>query len=281
MEISADVRQSLKSGDLAAAVEQAKALVRNDPASVKPRILLFQLFSVLGDWERALTQLNVVGELAADTVPMVCTYRGMLTGEPLRTRVFAGRETPIVLGQPENWLALLIEALRLDGLGEASAAVGLRAAAFEEAPATPGVVDGLAFAWIADGDQRLGPVLEAVINGRYCWIPFHRIRSIEVEPPNDLRDLVWMSVTLVFVNGGQVMGLVPCRYPGTPETGDPLLRLGRRTDWAESPAGLLTGLGQRMLVTDIGEHALMDVRRIDLQVADTPASTQPAEDAHG
>lgn len=281
MEIGADVRQSLKGGDLAAAVEQAKRLVRNDPASVKPRILLFQLFSLLGDWERALTQLNVVGELAADTVPMVCTYRGMLTGEPLRARVFAGNETPIVLGQPENWLALLIEALRLDGLGEASAAAGLRAKAFDEAPATSGTVDGTAFGWIADGDQRLGPVLEAVVNGRYCWIPLHRIRTIEVEPPSDLRDLVWMSVTLTFANGGQVMGLVPARYPGTPETGDPQLRLGRRTDWEESPAGLLTGLGQRMLVTDVGEHALMDVRRIDLEVADAPAPADPAGDAHG
>ena len=36
-------------------------------------------------------------------------------------------------------------------------------------PAAP--IDGKAFAWMADADMRLGPVLEAVINGRYYWVP--------------------------------------------------------------------------------------------------------------
>ena len=31
----------------------------------------------------------------------------------------------------------------------------------------------------------MGPVLEAVINGRYYWVPFHRIQSINIEVPED------------------------------------------------------------------------------------------------
>ena len=36
-----------------------------------------------------------------------------------------------------------------------------------------------AFEWIADADDRLGPVLEAIVNGRYYWVPFERVRRIQ------------------------------------------------------------------------------------------------------
>lgn len=281
MEIGADVRQSLKEGDLAAALEHAKTLVRNNPAGAKPRILLFQLLSICGEWDRALTQLNVVGELAADALPMVATYCEMLPCEMLRARIFAGRETPVVFGQPETWVAQLIEALRQDAAGNGEEAARLRAAAFEGAPATSGTIDGAPFAWIADGDQRLGPVLEAVINGRYCWVPMHRIQSIAVEEPADLRDLVWSAATLTFSNGGQSMAMVPTRYPGTAECADPQLRLARRTNWDERPNGLVIGLGQRMLVTNAGEYALMDTRRIELDAEDVQPRSELAEGVHG
>ena len=34
-----------------------------------------------------------------------------------------------------------------------------------------------------------GPVLEAVINGRYYWVPFSRLTKVALEAPEDLRDL--------------------------------------------------------------------------------------------
>jgi type VI secretion system protein ImpE len=40
--------------------------------------------------------------------------------------------------------------------------------------------------------------------------------------------------------------------------------LGRKTLWVEGPAGVFSGLGQRVLTTDNGEHALMDVRSITI-----------------
>jgi type VI secretion system protein ImpE len=50
--------QALKEGNLEQALAEIQQLVRKDPANAKHRIYLFQLFSVLGQWERALTQLN-------------------------------------------------------------------------------------------------------------------------------------------------------------------------------------------------------------------------------
>ena len=70
-------------------------------------------------------------------------------------------------------------------------AEGRRARAFDAAPAVSGDIDGQPFEWIADADMRLGPMLEAVVNGRYFWMPFSAIARAVFEPPADLRDAVW------------------------------------------------------------------------------------------
>lgn len=270
-ENDAAVRRRLGEGDLAGALESAKALTRSDPASVKPRILLFQLFAINGDWQRAATQLDTAGGLSSEVSSLVGAYRDMIRAELFRERVFAGRETPVIFGPPERWVASLLEALRLDGLGETTKAADLRAEALEAAPASPGALDGGRFEWIADGDQRLGPIVEASFGGRHHWVPLIRLRAIEIEAPTDLRDLVWAPAKLTFVNGGDTVALLPVRYPGTTAAADPALRLSRRTEWVERPGGSLIGLGQRMLITDTGETALLDARRVDL---DPVASTE-------
>jgi len=73
----------------------------------------------------------------------------------------------------------------------------LRNEAFELAPATAGTIDGEDFDWLADADVRMGPMLEAIINGQYYWIPFQQIQAIRIEEPADLRDVVWMPAYLL------------------------------------------------------------------------------------
>ena len=38
--------------------------------------------------------------------------------------------------------------------------------------------------------------------------------------------------------------------------------LFQSAEWVEAPAGVFSGLGQRVLATDVGEFPLMDVREI-------------------
>jgi hypothetical protein len=68
---------------------------------------------VQGNWERALTQLNVAGEMDASTLAMVQTYREAIRCELLRAEIFAGKRSPLIFGQPDEWLALLTQALKL------------------------------------------------------------------------------------------------------------------------------------------------------------------------
>lgn len=255
---------SLREGNLEECLRQLQDQVRGDPANAKHRIFLFQLLAVMGQWERALNQLNVAGELDAAALAMVQTYREAIRCEVLRGEIFAGKRLPLVLGEPEEWFALLLEAQHLQAQGLHEQARSLRERALGAAPATPGTIDGAPFAWIMDGDTRLGPVLEVVVNGRYYWVPFQRIRSVQVEPPEDLRDLVWMPAHFVWANGGEAAGFIPTRYPGSEGSADPDVRRARRTEWLEESGGAFSGLGQRMLCTDAGEYPLMEVRSIML-----------------
>jgi type VI secretion system protein ImpE len=170
----------------------------------------------------------------------------------------------MIFGQPDQWLALLIESLLLAGRGEHERSHELRSRAFDDAPASTGDIDGRPFSWISDADSRLGPVLEAVINGRYYWVPFSRLIKIQIEPPEDLRDMVWMPAHLQFENGGESVALIPTRYPGSESSEDGLVALARKTVWEEMAPDTHRGLGQRIIATDAEEVPLMDVRTISL-----------------
>jgi type VI secretion system protein ImpE len=252
----------LKGGDPAAALAALKDRVRAEPADPKHRIFLFQLLCVEGDWAKALAQLNVAAEMEPAALAMAQTYREAIRCEALRREVFAGARTPLVLGEPPAWLGLLLEALRLAARGEAGASQDLRGRAFDAAEPVAGTIDGTPFAWIADADPRIGPVVEAVVNGKYYWVPFGNIRRIDLDAPEDLRDVVWMPAHFEWVNGGDVVGLIPTRYPGSESSEDGAVRLARRTDWRNLGSGLFTGTGQRVLATDGDEYPLMNVRRI-------------------
>jgi type VI secretion system protein ImpE len=269
--------QLLSEGRLDEALAELKQRVRSDAANPKHRIFLFQLLAVVGDWERAYTQLEVAGDLDASALAMVQTYREALRCEVLRAQIFAGKRSPLVFGDPEQWIALLVEALELTAAGEHGKAATLRDDAFGAAPATAGMIDGQRFDWIADADQRLGPLLEAVINGRYYWVPFHRIRTLRVEPPVDLRDLVWMPANFTWANGGETVGLIPTRYPDSEANPDPRVRMARKTEWVEPTPGTYLAQGQRMFATDAGEYPLMDVRLVQLETGEAGRASETAD----
>jgi type VI secretion system protein ImpE len=263
-------RELVAAGDPAAALDALQQEVRSRAADPKLRIFLFQLLCVLGQWQRALTQLQLCGELDPATLAMVGTYREALQCEAVREAVFAGKVVPHAFGRPQPWVALLAQALQSEAQGDLQGAQRCRSDALGQAPATGGTLNGEAFEWIADADSRLGPVLEVVINGRYGWVPFGALRRVVVEPPTDLRDLVWAPARLEFPNGGDTVALVPTRYAGSAGSADAALQMARRTDWVGIGPDQFCGLGLRTLVTDRSEVGLLEVRLIELNVAQAP-----------
>jgi type VI secretion system protein ImpE len=271
-----DLAMKFSSADPLAHFDELRKMIQKQPQRSDLRIFLFQLYCVQGEWMKAGTQLEVLLELDPSSKPMVETYREALRCEALRREVFDGKRSPLVLGKPDDWLAMMIEALRVDAEGRPDAAAELRARALEAAPATSGKLDDAPFEWLADADGRLGPVVEAIINGKYYWVPVSRLLRIEIEKPADLRDFVWAPATLTLENGAVNVALIPTRYPGTEREETTALRLARATDWREQPGGAFHGVGQRMLTTDQAEVALLDVRVIALDTVPVEPAAESA-----
>jgi type VI secretion system protein ImpE len=264
----ASAEASLRAGAPKAAPASLTAAVKANPASPRLRIFLAQLLCVLGQWERAHTQLNVMADLDDVAGPMREMVGHALRCEKIRAAVFAGRRSPMIFGEPEAWLAGLIESLLQAAAGEVELSRSLAARAFEAAPTSRGKINNTPFEWIADADSRLGPVLEAMVNGRYYWVPFARLARVDTEAPTDLRDMVWLPAQLRFTNGGEVIAMLPTRYPGSEQSDDEQVLMARKTEWHADGDDRWLGLGQRVLVTDNGEHDLLSVRSIELEAGD-------------
>jgi len=259
-----EMEELLRAGQLDEALAALEAQVRADPADAKLRVFLFQLLSVLGDWERALTQLNVAAELDAMNLLMAQVCRVALNCEALRAEIFGGNRSPLIFGQPDEWVGWLVQADQMIAEGKYEASEQLRERAFDAAPAIAGSIDNHQFEWIADADTRLGPVLEAIVDGKYYWVPFTAIKQVQIDAPADLRDMVWIPAEFTWVNGGQTSGLIPSRYPQSESSEDNAIRLARKTKWVEQPGGVYLGLGQRVFATDKDEFSLLQIRQINL-----------------
>ncbi len=270
--------ESVKQGNLLEGLAQLQARVRAAPQSAPDRVFLFQLLALLGQWERAKNQLEIAGQLDASLLLTVNGYSAALESEAVRAAVFRGEHPPVMIGEPPDWIGPLLEALRLASQGHHAQAQELRGAAFEAAPAIAGVANGQPFEWIADADPRLGPCLELILEGRYCWVPLAQVRQLRTEPPAHLRDLIWTPAQLTFTNGGATPVFIPTRYVGTESSDDDQCRLSRATHWIELDAGAAVGVGQRVFATDEVDVSLCDLRSLVLGPGDDSAVVAEASD---
>lgn len=268
----------VRAGNVDDALVALQNAVKAKPADPKLRVFLFQLLCVAGKWERAMTQLNVAADMDPATLLMAQVCRPALNCEALRAQIFAGKRMPVVLGEPTEWMGWLFQAASLAGQGKYADAEALREKAFEAAPTVSGQINDQPFEWLADADTRLGPMLEAIVDGKYYWVPFTRIKEVLIEEPKDLRDVVWAPANIMWTTGGHSVALIPTRYPGSENSGDPAVRFARRTDWDDRGHGCFFGLGQRLFATDQGDFPILQVRRIALKNEITSASGKPLTD---
>ncbi|OHB63777.1 MAG: virulence protein SciE type [Planctomycetes bacterium RBG_13_60_9] len=272
-----DAEELLRAGRLDEAQNALEQAIRSNPADAKLRVFFFQLLAIFGQWDRSLTQLKVAAQLDAINLLTAQMYGAILSCEVFRSHVFAGEQTPLIFGRPDPWMGWLVQANILVAQGNYQAATELRDRSFEAAPAIGGTVDGQGFEWLADADSRLGPMLEAIVDGKYYWVPFQAVKAIQIGDPKNLCDLVWVPADFTWTNDGQSQGFIPTRYPHSEASEHDAVRLARRTEWIEKPAQTYFGLGQRMFATDEREYAILSTRRIDLH---HPGNCAKAQENH-
>lgn len=247
---------------LSEAYANSASIVRRNPKSIEARVSLFQISCINGDWDKALNQLLVINDLSDDYKDFVHTYDLLIRCERMRQFVLSGKKQPLLVGEPEEWIVFLIQALELDANNKLEDSAKLRSRAFELAPTSKfNINDDQVVDWVADADSRYGPILEVCMNGKYYWIPFNRIQSLTIEAPVDLRDLIWVPAS-ISVAGAEEFAFIPTRYCETEKEPEDALKLSRKTDWREIGGNYYKGLGQRMLTSGEHDFPLLDIQSL-------------------
>jgi type VI secretion system protein ImpE len=241
-------------------LKTAMAQVKANPTNADLRIGLFRLFSLTGQWDRAVTQLTAAMELKADNALYAKAFLACIACERFRAEVFSGKRMPMLVGEPEPWMGLMCKALEVQNIDTRSKWWD---EALELAEPRAGTMNGVAFEWIADSDSRLGPNLEAFIDGKYYWLPFSQLNSVKFHAPVDLIETIWQSAEIEFDTGGSKSAYLPARYPGSESHRDPQIVRGLKTEWTPVGEAYATGVGQKILVTEAQEYPLLECLQLD------------------
>ncbi len=227
-----NAKELFQAGKVEEAIQVVTASLRNDPTDVRSRTFLFELLSIMGEFDRAEKQLDILSDISKEAGMGALIYRSAIQAERLRREMFDKKTFPQTAVEPAKQVAL----------------------------------NGSKFGSIEDADPRLGARLEVFAAGSYLWLPFAHITSIRMEAPKRLRDLIWIPAILKTSPkcGGLDLGevMIPALTPLAFRHSDNSVRLGRQTVWEEAD-GIAAPLGQKLLLVDGEEFPILEVRTLE------------------
>jgi type VI secretion system protein ImpE len=235
-----------REGKLREAIKALGDELRSNPLDAKRRTFLFELLLFAGEYERAEKQLDLLAGANAEAAAGTLLYRSALHAERTRQSMFANHETPPL---------------------KPGAEVG-------------GIWNGKPFNSFSDPDPRIGPNLEVFIAGSYTWIPIHYLRRLELEPPANLRDLMWArarvdtSPEFRLQELGEV--LVPVICPGSFNHAEEVVHLGRESAWQEDEKYGEIPFGAKTLLIDGEEVPLLEIRSVSFSAPPEESHDAPA-----
>jgi type VI secretion system protein ImpE len=279
-----NARERFKAAQLAEAIAAQTEVVKQRPTDADARFELFVFLCFNGDLERAEKHLDALdtrdGTLSRGSV----VFRNLLASELERRRVFEGKGRAVLPPKSPDSIDQRREALASLCAGDVAGAQACVERAIAQSSATTGRIDGQAFDGLCDYDDLLGDAIEVFAGGRYLWLPLEHLRVLELSEPETALDTLWIPARLEDRDGETAQVHVPALYAGSHADADPLVQLGRETAWQERGA-LRLGRGQRVWISasgeDVREHAVLSVRRIEVQVSRSEPKASGDQKASG
>jgi type VI secretion system protein ImpE len=221
-----------REGKLQEAIAALGAEVRSNPLDAKRRTFLFELLIFAGEFDRAEKQLDLLAGANPEAAAGTLLYRSALYAERTRQAMFANRETPPVKAEPVHG----------------------------------GTCNEKPFAEFSDTDPRIGPNLEVFVAGSYTWIPIHYLRRVEIQPPANLRDLIWVQARVETSSDFRLQELgevlLPALCPLSSRHADESVHLGRESAWEPDETYGEIPFGAKLMDVDGVDVPLLEIRSI-------------------
>lgn len=261
-----NAKELYQAGRLSEAIAAATDDVKRRPGDSASRAFLCELLCFAGDFERADTQANAIGDQDPTTLVVVSLLRHLIRGELARRQFYQEGRLPEFLEVPAPRMKSLLEASICLREGRAEDAAKLLEGAEKERPHVGGECNGRPFEDLYDLDEMTASFFEVLTgNGKYYWVPIESVQSLEFRAPRQLRDLLWRSAHLIVRGGLDGEVYLPVLYAGSHAEPDDRIRLGRMTDWRGGPNVPLRGVGQRMFQVGQDELAILELQEIAIR----------------
>ncbi|WP_372626650.1 type VI secretion system accessory protein TagJ [Arsukibacterium sp.] len=252
----------ISSGQLPDALNHALTVLRDDPLNAQMRAVYVELLCIAGELDKADAQLDMIVRQHPDCLLGAVNVRQLIRAETARRDFYQGGMTATLFGEPAPMFSALLK-LRLAMHEQDIVAATLAAGEMEQLRPQVAIACGdKRHTDIRDLDDSLGGYLELFgTDGKYYLAGFEQVASLKLHPVKSLLDTLWRRVDISIVDGPQGEAFLPMIYmvnpvadAGVAADSDPLLQLGRATDWHEYSDWLITGTGQKMLL--LGEQAI-------------------------
>ncbi|TWT63909.1 type VI secretion system accessory protein TagJ [Rubinisphaera italica] len=247
--------EHFEAGELQQAVATALESVKSAPTDLEKRMILCQMLSFAGDFERADKQLDLLATQSPDVAISLAEFRQLIRAEQARRDFYTNGRLPEFLGEPTESQKLQLKASIALREGNAAEAGKLLNEALEISPEIQGTCNGEAFTGFRDLDDLLGTTIELLTNnGKYYWVPAERIRELSFAPAEAYHHLLWRRAEIRVEDGPEGVVYLPAIYANPGLDDDDKMKLGRMTDWHEVPEGPILGIGQKTWL--VGENDL-------------------------
>ncbi len=265
-DLSVDVKELIKSGNLGEARAVLVDRVKNSPADDAGRTLLLQVLCFLGEWEKARRHVEVLSGMGNAT-PGLSVIGDLIAAEQERQKASEHNKPASFLTDPPDYLSTFISMREHLTRGDAGKAEELFRCVEQLRPEVSGTLDGNPFRGISDTDTFLFPFLEAFVHGRYLWFPFEALRQLSISPPARLHDMLWIPASIVTWEGLSVNCFLPVLYPGSYAHQDERVRMGHVTVWASVGGPFVRGAGQHVFVAGEEDIPLLNIRELTFDFA--------------
>lgn len=253
------MNDALRAGNLQDAIAGTQTALKKKPTDLGARILLAELLAIAGNLERADVILDAATTIDPSAALVVAEFRQLIRADMARRQLFRDGRVPEFLAEPTETQRLALAALVAFRAGDMTEAARQAEAAEESRSVVPGHMGEAAFDDFRDADDLLAGSLEVLTTtGKYYWIPAERIASIEFHAPKRPRDLFWRRASLSVIDGPDGDVYLPAIYAADDPVTD-AQRLGRETDWRQTDAGPVRGVGQRVYLIGDADKAIMDL----------------------
>jgi type VI secretion system protein ImpE len=258
-----DVVSAFNKGELNQSIDLATQLVKQQPGEVNHRNLLCELLIFRGEFARVDKQLETVTLQDTNLSVAMALFRQLLRAAMARQECFVDGRPPELLLEPT---ALIRQQLELWLFRREGLAVDLDRVAGEIEAARPrvaGSCNGERFEDFRDANDFTSFFFEVLTStGKYYWIPFDTVESVEFFRPARPREALWCRARMIVRNGPDGEVYIPTVYLGSAETNNPSVQTGRAVDWVGNPNGCVQGLGQRVFLVGDRDRTLMDIQHL-------------------